>query len=63
MSVLTDTRLDVNPLSRHIGAEIRGLDLREQPDDQTSARSIAPGSNISSWCFPVKSCRRRISSA
>jgi taurine dioxygenase len=35
MSVLTDTRLDVNPLSRHIGAEIRGLDLREKPDEQT----------------------------
>jgi taurine dioxygenase len=34
MSVLTDTRLSVVPLSRHIGAEIRGLDLREKPDEQ-----------------------------
>jgi taurine dioxygenase len=33
MSVLT--RLDVVPLSRHIGAEIRGLDLRERPDEAT----------------------------
>ena len=29
MGVLTGTRLDVVPLTRHIGAEIRGLDLRE----------------------------------
>jgi taurine dioxygenase len=34
MGVLTDARLDVNPLTRHIGAEIRGLDLRERPDEQ-----------------------------
>jgi taurine dioxygenase len=26
---------EVVPLTRHIGAEIRGLDLREKPDDQT----------------------------
>src|SRR5262247_4078682 len=29
------TRLDVVPLSRHIGAEVRGLDLRAKPDDAT----------------------------
>jgi taurine dioxygenase len=30
-----DTRLEIIPLSEHIGAEIRGLDLREKPDDAT----------------------------
>ena len=33
MTVDTRTRFDVVPLSRHIGAEIRGLDLREKPDE------------------------------
>src|SRR5580698_9361565 len=28
-------RLDVVPLTKHIGAEIRGIDLREKPDDAT----------------------------
>ena len=35
MSTATKTRLDVVPLTRHIGAEIRGIDLREKPDDET----------------------------
>jgi taurine dioxygenase len=35
MTVMTKTRLDVVPLTKHIGAEIRGLDLREKPDDET----------------------------
>ena len=35
MSTATKTRLDVVPLSRHIGAEIRGIDLRDKPDDET----------------------------
>jgi taurine dioxygenase len=35
MSITTRTRLDVVPLSTHIGAEIRGLDLRDKPDDET----------------------------
>jgi taurine dioxygenase len=35
MTVITRTRFDVVPLSKHIGAEIRGLDLREKPDDET----------------------------
>jgi len=37
MSVATQkaTRMDVVPLSRHIGAEVRGLDLRAKPDDDT----------------------------
>ena len=33
---MTRTRLDVVPLTQHIGAEIRGLDLREQPDEETT---------------------------
>jgi taurine dioxygenase len=33
MTVMTRARFDVVPLSQHIGAEIRGLDLREKPDD------------------------------
>jgi taurine dioxygenase len=32
MSVATRTRLDVIPLSKHIGAEIRGVDLRSRLD-------------------------------
>src|SRR5262245_7273416 len=35
MTVVTKTRLDVVPLTRHIGAEIRGVDLREKPDEDT----------------------------
>ena len=35
MSTATKTRLDIVPLTRHIGAEIRGIDLREKPDDET----------------------------
>ena len=33
MTLDTRTRFDVVPLSKHIGAEIRGLDLREKPDE------------------------------
>jgi taurine dioxygenase len=29
------TRLDVVPLTKHIGAEIRGIDLRAKPDEET----------------------------
>jgi alpha-ketoglutarate-dependent taurine dioxygenase len=35
MTTLTRTRFEVVPLTEHIGAEIRGLDLRERPDDET----------------------------
>ena len=35
MSVETRARFDVVPLSKHIRAEIRGLDLREKPDEET----------------------------
>ena len=33
MNVATRTRLDVVPLTRHIGAEIRGIDLRVDPGE------------------------------
>jgi taurine dioxygenase len=36
MDAVVDTRLDITPLSKHIGAEIRGLDLREPLDAATS---------------------------
>src|ERR1700730_10367194 len=35
MDVMTKKRLDVVRLTRHIGAEIRGIDLRDQPDEET----------------------------
>jgi alpha-ketoglutarate-dependent taurine dioxygenase len=35
VAATTKTKLDVVPLSRHIGAEIRGIDLRERPDEAT----------------------------
>src|SRR3989449_4300496 len=35
MVVMTKARLDIVPLSKHIGAEIRGLDLHDKPDDET----------------------------
>ena len=37
MTVATRTRPDVVALTRHIGAEIRGIDLREKPDEETIA--------------------------
>jgi len=35
MNVMAKAKLEVVPLTRHIGAEIRGLDLREKPDEAT----------------------------
>ena len=35
MDIATKTRLEIVPLTRHIGAELRGIDLREKPDDET----------------------------
>ena len=36
MNVIAKARLvQIKPLSRHIGAEIRGIDLRQRPDDET----------------------------
>lgn len=38
MNVITRERLQIRPLTRHIGAEIRGLDLKQRPDDETVAQ-------------------------
>jgi taurine dioxygenase len=35
MNVMTEARFEVVPLTKHIGAELRGIDLREKPDDET----------------------------
>jgi taurine dioxygenase len=35
VNVPAATRLEIVPLTRHIGAEIRGLDLRRKPDEAT----------------------------
>jgi taurine dioxygenase len=35
MNVITRTKFDIVPLTKHIGAEIRGIDLRTRPDDET----------------------------
>jgi alpha-ketoglutarate-dependent taurine dioxygenase len=35
MDAATRTRLEIVPLTRHIGAELRGIDLREKPDAET----------------------------
>jgi taurine dioxygenase len=35
MNVMAQARFDVVPMTRHIGAEIRGLDLRQKPDEET----------------------------
>jgi len=35
MDAITRTKLEVVPLTKHIGAEIRGIDLRERPDEET----------------------------
>ncbi|HEY6259598.1 MAG TPA: TauD/TfdA family dioxygenase [Xanthobacteraceae bacterium] len=35
MNVITRTRFEVVPLTKHIGAELRGIDLRQKPDDET----------------------------
>lgn len=35
VAVQTKSRFEVVPLTRHIGAELRGIDLRERPDEAT----------------------------
>ena len=37
MNILTRPRFDIVPLTKHIGAEIRGIDLTAKPDDETIA--------------------------
>ncbi len=59
---MTRTRFEVVPLTKHIGAEIRGIDLREKPDEETITRhlpglarssgaSIFPGQKLSQEDF------------
>ncbi|HEX5281703.1 MAG TPA: TauD/TfdA family dioxygenase [Micropepsaceae bacterium] len=38
MNVITRERLQIRPLTKFIGAEIRGIDLRQRPDDATIRR-------------------------
>ena len=35
MTLLAKAKFEIVPLSRHIGAELRGIDLREKPDAET----------------------------
>ena len=63
MSTATKTRLDVVPLTSHIGAEIRGIDLREKPDDETVKAIYQAWLDHLVIIFPGRNCRRRISSA
>ena len=35
MNVMAQARFEVVPLTRHVGAELRGIDLRQKPDDAT----------------------------
>jgi taurine dioxygenase len=35
MSTTTATRFEIVPLTKHIGAELRGIDLRRKPDEET----------------------------
>lgn len=35
MSVATQAKFEIVPLTKHIGAELRGIDLREKPDEET----------------------------
>ena len=55
MNVATRTRLDVIPLSKHIGAEIRGIDLRA-PLDPDTIRDI-----YRTWRFATRTLPSRIS--
>ena len=61
MAVMTRTRFEVVPLTKHIGAELRGIDLRETPDQETVRAIyqawldhlvlIFPGQNLSQEDF------------
>ena len=63
MSTATKTRLDVVPLTKHIGAEIRGIDLREPPDDETVKAIYQAWLDHLVIIFPEQKLRRRICSA
>ena len=59
MTTLTKSRLAVVPLSKHIGAEIRGLDLRERPDEETVRAIYQAWLDHLVIVFPGKSSPRR----
>src|SRR5256885_15974844 len=52
MNVMTTERLQVTPLTKHIGAEIRGVDLRQRPDDETVRRIYQAWLNHLVLVFP-----------
>ena len=58
MNVAAEIAFDIVPLSRHIGAEIRGLDLREQLDAAAIRRIKQAWLDHSVIAFStVKGCR------
>ena len=59
MNVATQTKLDAVPLSRHIGAEIRGIDLRDSLDAEVIDAIHGPGSTIACCCFAIRAFRRK----
>jgi hypothetical protein len=56
----TQTAFDVVPLTRHIGAEIRGLDLHDTLDADTTRRLRRPGSITRCCCSAARRSSRRI---
>jgi hypothetical protein len=65
MTVMTRTRFDVVPLSKHIGAEIRGLDLRGWAFAEPVAASSRSHATAPSGCVgaagPVSSIAAQFS--
>ena len=59
MTVMTRTKFDVVALSKHIGAEIRGLDLREKPDDETVRAVYQAWLDHLVIVFPARRCRKK----
>ena len=60
MNLMTKTRFEVVPLTKHIGAELRGIDLRQKPDER-DRRGDLPGLARSSGdrSFRDRPCRRK----
>jgi alpha-ketoglutarate-dependent taurine dioxygenase len=61
MNIMTKSRFQVVPLTKQIGAELRGIDLRKKPDDATVCAIyqawldhlviVFPGQNLSQEDF------------
>jgi taurine dioxygenase len=60
MNILTKSRFQVVPLTKHIGAELRGIDLRQKPDDDTIKAIYQAWLDHIVIIFPNQTCRRRI---